>query len=208
MKINEIFYSIQGEGKLIGFPTIFIRATGCNLRCTYCDTTYAYADGIQMSPNKILESLKKWVCKRICITGGEPLLQNDTLQLLRHLYDTDYQVSIETNGSQDLTPLLPFKSLVISMDIKCPTSTMQTFMALENITLLRPHDQLKFVISAKEDYEYAKTIIRKYKPCCPCIIQSCTGNTRQLAEWILKDEAEIRLSVQLHKLLWKNKRGV
>ena len=208
MKINEIFYSVQGEGKLVGFPTIFIRTTGCNLRCIYCDTTYAYHQGTEMTIDDILHSIKKWRCKRVCVTGGEPLLQKDLFSFLTRLSKNNYEVSLETNGSLDIAPLIPLKNLVISLDIKCPSSGMHHKMLFENIQSLRPIDQLKFVISDKKDFCYASSVILQYKPLCPIIVQSSTGNLQDLADWVLKSGQDIRFGIQLHKLIWGSKKSV
>jgi 7-carboxy-7-deazaguanine synthase len=208
MKINEIFYSLQGEGRLVGLPTIFIRATECNLRCTYCDTPYAYNKGTDMTPPEIIRHIKKWDCKRTCITGGEPLLQQDLKYLLQNLSNNNYDISLETNGSRDISLVRDIKKLVISLDIKCPSSGMHNKMLFRNLSLLRPSDQLKFVISDKKDFLYAQSIITHYMPPCNLIMQSSTGNHQQLAEWILNNKEDIRLGVQLHKIIWGDKKGV
>jgi 7-carboxy-7-deazaguanine synthase len=208
MKINEIFYSLQGEGKLVGLPTIFIRTTGCNLRCAYCDTSYAYHQGTEMSNDEIIQSLKKWNCKRICITGGEPMIQENLFSFLKNLSKNNYEISIETNGSHDIRHLTSLENLLISLDIKCPTSGMHQKMHFENIHFLRPSDQLKFVISTKTDFNYALSSITKYKPQCQIVMQSSKEDIQQLAEWILTSNQDIRFGIQLHKLIWGNKKGV
>ena len=208
MKINEIFYSLQGEGKLVGLPTIFIRSTGCNLRCSYCDTTYAYHQGTEMTIEEIIHSIKKWRCKRVCVTGGEPVLQEDLMSLLSSLSKNSYEVSLETNGSMDVTPFVSLENLLISLDIKCPSSGMHDKMLFSNISSLRPIDQLKFVISDKKDFTYASSIISQYKPLCPVIMQSSTGNLQDLADWVLTSKQDIRFGIQLHKLIWGDKKGI
>ncbi|KAA0000616.1 MAG: radical SAM protein [Thermoplasmata archaeon] len=205
MKINEIFYSLQGEGADIGLPTIFIRLTGCNLRCKYCDTEYAFYEGKEMGLEQIMEEIGKWRCKRVCITGGEPLLQN-VHQLIDALIKRRYEVSVETNGSLSIDNLIS-KKIVVKMDIKCPSSGMNDKMRMENINLLRATDELKFIIENREDYEYAKSVIEKYKPVCKIIMQPVWGKAKKLADWILDDEINVRFSIQLHKILWKGKRG-
>lgn len=208
MKINEIFYSLQGEGKLVGLPTIFIRTTGCNLRCTYCDTTYAYHQGTEMTSDDIINSIKKWKCKRVCVTGGEPLLQKDIMPLLSSLSKNNYEISLETNGSMDIQSIISLKNLAISLDIKCPSSGMHHKMCFVNIYSLRPIDQLKFVISDKKDFTYASSIISKYEPLCPIIMQSSTGDFQKLAQWVLTSNQDIRFGIQLHKLIWGDKKGI
>lgn len=207
MKINEIFYSLQGEGKWAGLPNIFIRTTGCNLRCTFCDTKYAYEDGKTMSIEEIANNIKNYPCKNVCITGGEPLMQNETLDLINILTKKDYKICLETNGSKNLEKLQNKKSLMISLDIKCPSSGMHEKMQLGNITILAQKDQLKFVIKNKEDYNYAKKLISKYKPVCSVFFQPVWGiNTKELAEWVINDGLNVQMSLQLHKILWGEKR--
>jgi 7-carboxy-7-deazaguanine synthase len=205
--VNEIFYSIQGEGVDAGLPTIFIRLTGCNLRCSYCDTKYAYYEGMEWAAEDILKKIKEWKCKRICITGGEPLLQENVYDLIDLLLKEKYEVSIETNGSIEISKLVKRK-VVIKMDVKLPSSGMYNKMRMGNIKLLRNQDELKFVIENKEDYNCAKEIIEKYKPRCHIIMQPVWKklDAAKLAEWILEDDIDARLSMQLHKILWGEKR--
>jgi 7-carboxy-7-deazaguanine synthase len=203
MKINEIFYSIQGEGKWAGLPNIFIRTTGCNLRCSYCDTKYAYEDGKEMELNEIIKNIKKINCKYVCITGGEPLLNKDVLNLISYLIKDDYFVIIETNGSIRIDDLIKFKKLVISLDIKCPSSNMDRKNKFENINLLEKKDQIKFVIKSKEDYNFAKKIIKKYEPRCEVFFQPVWGeNPKKIAEWIISDRLNVKLGLQFHKIIW------
>ena len=206
IKINEIFYSLQGEGSDVGLPTIFIRFTGCNLRCNYCDTRYAFYEGKYMAIDEIMEAIKKWKCRRVCITGGEPLLQKNVYTLIEMLLKNGYEVSIETNGSISILKLSKM-NVKIKMDIKLPSSGMHKKMKIENINLLRSNDELKFIIWNKDDYLYAKDIIARYKPKSQIIMQPVWGSKIKLADWILKDELDARFSIQLHKILWGNKRG-
>jgi len=208
MKINEIFYSLQGEGKWTGRPNIFIRTSGCNLRCSFCDTTYAYYDGKEMSINEILSQISKYPCKYICLTGGEPLLQNEILDLIDALLKKDYKIYLKTNGSINIKKLSNKKSLIISLDIKCPSSKMHEKNNFKNISLLKKDDQLKFVIDDKNDYNYAKKIIDKYKPICTVFFQPVWGtNPSNLAEWIIHDGLNVKLGLQLHKIMWGEKKG-
>jgi len=210
MKINEIFYSIQGEGKWTGLPNIFIRTTGCNLRCSFCDTKYAYDDGETMSIEEIMKKIKKYPCKNVCITGGEPLIQDETLELVKNLTKNNYKICLETNGSRNIKKISKNKSLIISLDIKCPSSDMHKKMQFRNISLLQKKDQLKFVIKNKEDYNYAKEIINKYKPICPVYFQPVWGtNADDLAKWIINDGLNVQLSLQIHKIIWREtRRGI
>jgi len=207
MKINELFYSIQGEGTWTGLPNIFVRTTGCNLRCSFCDTTYAYDEGDEMSIKDIINQIATYQCEYVCLTGGEPLLQSETLALIDNLLKRNYHICLETNGSLSIEPIADKKSLLISLDIKCPSSTMQEKMHLENLSLLRTHDQVKCVIKDKNDYNYAKDILQKYKPDCPVFFQPVWGtNPKKLAEWILGDALPVTLGLQLHKILWGDTR--
>jgi len=208
MKVNEIFYSLQGEGTWTGLPNIFIRTTGCNLRCSYCDTQYAYDEGTEMTIDDIIKQIKKYPCMFVCFTGGEPLLQQETPQLLDALLKNKYTISVETNGSIPIKPLIVKPSVMISLDIKCPSSQMQTKMTMENIALLRPQDQLKFIIQTREDYDYAKTIIKKHKPQCTIFFQPAwKTDPTKVSTWILNDGLPVKLGVQLQKLLFGEKRG-
>ena len=209
MKINEIFYSMQGEGKWTGLPNIFIRLTGCNLRCKFCDTKYAYENGKEMDIREILNQINKYDCKYICITGGEPLLQDEVFSLIRLLLDKNYKILIETNGSLNIEKLTKKKNVIISLDIKCPSSNMEDKNYFDNISLLGKKDQLKFVINDKNDYNYAKKIIEKYLPKCDVIFQPVWGsNTVNLFNWIKNDNLKVRIGLQLHKILWGEKKGV
>jgi len=208
MNINEIFYSMQGEGKWMGLPNIFIRTAGCNLRCSFCDTKYAYDDGTEMSIKTIVKHISKYPCTCVCITGGEPLLQDEIEDLIDVLLKKSYNICLETNGSINVAPFSSKKSLIISLDIKCPSSNMYEKMHFKNISLLDEKDQLKFVIKDKTDYNYAKNIIKKYEPKCSVFFQPVWGtDTTDLAEWILCDGLEVKLGLQLHKILWGDKKG-
>ena len=209
MKINEIFYSIQGEGAWTGLPNILIRTTGCNLRCSFCDTKYAYNKGKEMTLNEIIKKIKQYPCKYVCITGGEPLLQKDIIYLIDELLKKGYKISIETNGSLSIEKLVDKKSLMISLDIKCPSSNMYENNYLENINFLKKGDQLKFVIKNKKDYQYAKGILEKYKPLCTVFFQPVWGkNPKILTKWIINDGLNVKLGLQIHKIIWGEKREV
>lgn len=208
MKINEIFYSIQGEGNWAGLPNIFIRTAGCNLRCSFCDTIYAFDVKQEMTLSEIVKEIKKYKCKHICITGGEPLIQIETNRLIDILCNKGYRICLETNGSIDIKKIVEKKSLMISLDIKCPSSGMNKKMFFDNIFHLDINDQLKFIIGNKKDYEYAKKIVQDYEIFCPIFFQPVEGtNLKKLAGWILNDGLNVKLGLQIHKIIWGNKKG-
>lgn len=216
MKVNEIFYSIQGEGIQSGCPTIFVRLTGCNLRCKWCDTQYAYDEGREMTSNEIIAEINKYPSKLICITGGEPLTQTGTEALIGELLEAGYNINLETNGSINIGKVsTKYDEILISLDIKCPSSQMETKMDLTNIGLLKANDQLTFVIQDIQDYEYAKTIIQEHQPECNIIFTPVNGiELKWLVEKVLEDQSHyeelginVRVLPQLHKIIWGQKRG-
>ncbi len=207
LRINEIFVSLQGESTYAGIPCIFIRLTGCNLRCSYCDTSYAYSEGTVMSLEEILNRVRGYDPWNVCITGGEPLLQENIGKLINLLKKNYFNVYIETNGSKDID-ILP-KGIVRIVDIKCPDSGMEQEMDWQNIKRLKYRDEVKFIISSKRDYEWAKRVTEKYK-----IIDRATVlfglvhgklKPKTIAGWILKDGLDVRLQLQLHKIIWPDK---
>ncbi len=213
LKVNEIFYSIQGESTLAGTPCVFVRLTGCNLRCSYCDTTYAYEEGVVMGIYEIVEKIKGFGCSMVEVTGGEPLLQDETPQLIATLFDLGYTVLLETNGSKDIGPL--DKRCVKIVDVKCPSSGEEKNNDLENLHRLNRGDELKFVIADRIDYDFAVEIVSRvpedigkgihihFSPCFGVM------QPRELTEWILKDNLNVRLNLQLHKYIWPpDMRGV
>jgi len=206
MKVNEIFYSIQGEGSDAGLRTIFIRLAGCNLRCKWCDTKYAYFEGEEMAVGEILGKIRKWSCRRVCVTGGEPLLQEEVYDLIDGLIDLGYSVSVETNGSISIRNLAE-RNVLIKMDYKLPSSGFEKFMMKDNLKILRNKDELKFIIMNRKDYEFAKQIMKSNIIGCNIVMQPVWGKCKKLAEWILEDEIDARLSLQIHKIIWGNRRG-
>ena len=209
MKVCEIFHSIQGEGAMIGAPTIFIRMTGCDLDCKWCDTEYAKTEGADMGLEDIINEVQKYDCRRICITGGEPLCQADAvLNLIDELLMLDYFITLETNGAHSLEQMECSPGLMLSMDIKCPSSGQHEHMDLSNIELLGPTDQLKFIVADRKDYEYAKNIIEEYGPQCLVILTPVggTGMLKELAEWVLDDRLNVSVLPQLHKIIWGDER--
>ena len=210
--VNEIFYSIQGESTFAGLPCVFIRLTGCNLRCTYCDTAYAYEDGYSMALPEILHTLETLHCHRVEITGGEPLAQPETPVLVSALLRGGYQVLMETNGSYDLDTIDSRCARI--MDVKCPGSGEHKKCLLHNLEILGAEDQIKFVIGDKIDYEYAKSILPRIPAHLPPgnVLFSPIKETltpARLAGWILRDHLDVRLHLQLHRTIWPNlDRGV
>ncbi len=209
LRITEIFYSIQGETSKIGLPTVFIRLTGCPLRCQYCDTSYAFYGGEVMLFEDIIRQVTKFNCKDVCVTGGEPLAQANSKKLLKDLADLDFQVSLETGGSISLKEV--DERVKIIMDIKTPDSGESTKNRWENLELLKQTDELKIVICSREDYQWSKEIIEQYKISekCPILFSPCAESIdpRDLAEWILTDQLPIRFQMQIHKILWNNQPG-
>ncbi len=207
MKITEIFYSIQGEGKQMGLPTIFVRSGGCNLQCDWCDTKYAWEGGKEMTIEEITEAVNDFSASRVCLTGGEPLMQDEIYGLIEALID-EYELSVETNGSLDISKLTEM-DLMISMDYKTPSSLMAGKMKEDNLGLLREKDQLKFVIDDKRDYNYAKEVISKHQIKAEIILQPMGGkNMKELVERVLEDDLDVRVLPQLHKIIWGDKKGV
>ncbi len=207
--VNEIFLSIQGESLTAGFPTIFVRFTGCNLRCSYCDTKYAYSNGIEMSPESIVTQIQKYSYKRVCLTGGEPLLQKDLPELLKLL--RDYEVSIETNGSIDLKDVKLLDKHHFVMDMKVPSSEVTDKMQFKNFNILRDPDEIKFVIGNRSDYEWARQVIKDYHKKGIITFSPIFGSVEysNIVEWMLEDKLDVRFQLQLHKIIWDpEKRGV
>jgi len=213
LKVNEIFYSIQGESSYMGRPCAFVRLTGCNLRCAYCDTQYAYEEGTWFEIPEIVRQVGAFDCRLVEITGGEPLLQEQTPELIRMLLDKNFTVLLETNGSLDIGAV--DERCIRIMDIKCPSSGESERTHLENLDVLTPNDEIKFVVGSREDYEYAKFILATFLPernhLQPPLLSPVFGkiDTQTLAQWILHDRLDVRLQIQLHKLIWDpERRGV
>ena len=207
MKICETFRSIQGEGVRMGEVTFFIRSVGCNLSCEWCDTRYSRDGGNEMTVPEITELAKDE--RSICITGGEPLLQNDIFDLLNALLDEKKRIVLETNGSVDISNVPVSENLMISMDIKCPSSGMSGMMIGENINHLKPTDQLKFVIADRDDLEFALSFIDSHDIPCTIIFTPVGGmDIRPLAEEVIEKRLNVKVLPQLHKIIWGDKRGV
>lgn len=209
MQINEIFYSIQGEGVHIGIPMVFVRFTGCNLRCEWCDTKYAFFEGKMMSLEEVMKEIKKYKTKWVCITGGEPLLQNEVYALIDQLLKEEHHILIQTNGSMPLVDIPCEDTIFINMDIKTPSSKMQDKLLESNIELLGKKDSIKFVIADDEDYKYMRPFLKGHQIESQIIIQpEGNKNYKALVEKVLKDRLDVRVLPQLHKLIWGDKHGV
>ena len=207
MKICELFRSIQGEGVSIGSVTFFIRSVGCNLSCEWCDTRYSREGGSEMPVAEIMDLVKDE--RNVCVTGGEPLLQDDIYELLDALLEAGKNIILETNGSADISDVPRNKDLMISMDIKCPSSGMSDKMIGSNIKHLKRTDQLKFVIADGSDLEYAVGIVKTSKIKCAVIFTPVGGmDIEPLAEEVIERNLDVRVLPQLHKIIWGNKRAV
>jgi len=211
LRITEVFYSLQGEARSSGMPTVFVRLTGCPLRCHYCDSAYAFHGGERHSFSSLLDEVSHHKAKYVCVTGGEPLAQPEVLPFLTALCDAGYEVSLETSGAMDIKEVDERVSIV--MDLKTPASGESARNLYENIPLLKSKDQLKFVICNRSDYEWSKFKVDELK------LQNRVGDVwfspsfeqleaRELAEWILQDHLQVRMQLQLHKQLWGDKPGV
>ncbi|MBW9259290.1 MAG: 7-carboxy-7-deazaguanine synthase QueE [Candidatus Thiodiazotropha sp. (ex. Lucinisca nassula)] len=209
LRITEIFISLQGESNTVGLPTVFIRLTGCPLRCVYCDTEYAFSGGEKMPIESILQQISELRTRRICVTGGEPLAQAACSELLSQLCDAGYEVSLETSGALDICRVDPRVERVI--DVKTPGSGEVEKNRLANLECLRASDQLKFVISDRADYEWSRAMLKDHnlQSVCEILFSPVHGkqSPTQLAEWILQDRLDVRFQMQLHKLLWDDQAG-
>ena len=213
LKVNELFYSIQGESSHAGRPCVFVRLTECNLRCSYCDTRYAYDEGQNLEIDEIIDRVTSYRCRLIEITGGEPLIQKETPELIHQLLDRGFEVLLETNGSLDVSNI--DDRCVKIVDIKCPSSGEVKNNDLENLKRLSDKDEIKFVIGSEEDYVYAKKIMSligkinlRIKPPVFSPVHK-QMDPKLLAEWILADHIDVRMQIQLHKIIWGSEtRGV
>lgn len=209
--INEIFHSIQGESSHMGRPCVFVRLTYCNLRCSYCDTEYAFYEGKEMGIHEILGIVRGYNCKLVEVTGGEPLFQENVHELMKRLCDDGYEVLLETGGSLSIAQVDPRVKRIV--DFKCPSSKMMKQNLWENVEHLKNSDEIKFVIGNREDYEWAKEKIQEYDLMihCPVLMSVVFGELEplQLADWILEDKLNVRFQLQMHKYIWNPEmRGV
>ena len=209
LRLTEIFLSLQGEARSIGWPTVFVRLTGCPLRCQYCDTAYAFHGGDWWTFDAILEEVARHGARHVCVTGGEPLAQKRCVALLARLCDAGYEVSLETSGAIDIGEVDPRVSRVL--DIKTPASGEVARNLWSNLPLLTPHDQVKFVICDRGDYEWSKGVLAEHRLAATCDVLFSPSfgqvSPRELADWIVEDRLPVRFQVQLHKLLWDDAPG-
>ncbi len=209
LRLTEIFLSLQGESRSVGWPTVFVRLTGCPLRCQYCDTAYAFHGGEWWDIDAILAEVARHGVRHVCVTGGEPLSQKRCVALLQRLCDAGYSVSLETSGAIDIADVDARVSRVV--DLKTPGSKEQHRNRLENIPLLSPRDQVKFVICSRGDYDWAKAMLAEHALDARCEVLFSPSYTevapRELAEWIIADRLPVRFQMQLHKQLWGEQQG-
>ena len=204
LQVTEIFHSIQGESTHAGEPCVFVRLTGCPLRCTWCDTAYAFHGGDEMSLDAVLDRVKRYGCSLVEVTGGEPLAQSAALALITRLCEEGFEVLLETSGAIDIAPVDARAAVIL--DVKCPGSDMQDRMCWDNLRHIRPKDQVKFVIGDRGDYDWAVDVVKRYQLAerCPVLFSPVFGGQalRPLAEWILQDRLPVRFQMQLHKFIW------
>ncbi|HET8798163.1 MAG TPA: 7-carboxy-7-deazaguanine synthase QueE [Thermoanaerobaculia bacterium] len=203
LRITEIFHSIQGESTHVGRPCVFVRLTGCNLRCVWCDSEYTFTGGERMSLDEVMARVAGYGCRLVEVTGGEPLAQTESFELIRRLCDEGYEVLIETSGSIDISPVDPRAKIIL--DVKCPGSGEVEKNLWSNLDRLRPHDEIKFVIADRNDYEWAKTVIEERKLDRWTVLLSPAWDLmdrKALAEWMLADRLPARFQTQLHKHIW------
>ena len=209
LRITEIFHSLQGESVNVGIPTIFIRLTGCPLRCQYCDTAYAFSGGDKMTLNDIMNKVATYECKTICLTGGEPLAHPNVHALMKLLCDEGYRVSIETSGALCIAAI--DKRVMIVMDLKTPDSKESAKNELSNLDHLKLTDQIKFVLCSRNDYDWAKSMLEHHELTkrCHILFSPSFGelDPQTLATWILQDKLSVRFQLQLHKILWNDAQG-
>jgi 7-carboxy-7-deazaguanine synthase len=209
LRITEIFYSLQGEASRVGLPTVFVRLTGCPLRCVWCDTEYSFTGGAPATIESVLAEVAKYPARQVCVTGGEPLSQKECLPLLSALCDAGYDVSLETSGALDIAAVDSRVSRI--MDLKAPDSGESSKNLWANLELLNGRDEIKIVIASRSDYEWAREVLheRQLTQRCPVLFSPAQGQIEaaDLARWILEDGLPIRFQLQLHKLLWGNMRG-
>jgi len=211
MRVTEIFHSIQGESSFAGHPCVFIRLTGCPLRCTWCDTEYAFFGGNEQSIEQILSKVDAYGCRLVEVTGGEPLAQSEAFTLITKLCDKVHDVLIETSGAIDTAPVDPRAHVIL--DVKCPGSGMSDRMHWPNLSRLTMKDEAKFVLADRSDYEWARDVLAQHEVAsrCTVLMSPVFGSLdpRQLAEWVLADRLPVRMQLQLHKLIWTpDMRGV
>ena len=210
LRITEIFYSLQGEARTVGLPTVFIRLTGCPMRCTYCDTAYAFHGGEKQSIESVLQEVAQYQARYITVTGGEPLAQAECHDLLTVLCDQGYEVSLETGGAIDISKVDP--RVCVVLDIKTPDSGEEKNNTYENLGYIKKTDLLKFVICSEQDYQWSKQKLQTLSLSDKCEVLFSPSaeqlSATDLADWVVRDRLPVRLQIQLHKYLWGNQQGV
>jgi 7-carboxy-7-deazaguanine synthase len=209
LRVSEIFHSLQGESSRAGLPTVFVRLTGCPLRCTWCDTEYAFSGGETMTLGDVLTEVAQYGARYVCVTGGEPLAQKACLPLLAALCDAGYSVSLETSGALDISGVDRRVSRI--MDLKAPGSGEADKNLWDNLARLDARDEIKIVLVDEADYEWAKSVLaaRRLDEICPVLLSPAAGrlDPKRLAEWVLRDRLPVRVQLQLHKIIWGSERG-
>jgi 7-carboxy-7-deazaguanine synthase len=209
LRVNEVFFSIQGESTRVGLPTVFVRLTGCPLRCRWCDTEYAFHEGASRSLEDLLAEVRRHPARHVCVTGGEPLAQPAVHGLMTALADAGLEISLETSGALDTSAVDPRVRVV--MDLKCPDSGEVERNRWANLAHLRPHDEVKFVIASRGDYEWMRDVLQREGLAQRCTVLASPvwgeADPADLAAWVLADGLDVRLQVQLHKVLWQDARG-
>ncbi|HAU1191526.1 TPA: 7-carboxy-7-deazaguanine synthase QueE [Legionella pneumophila] len=209
LRITEIFHSLQGESVTVGLPTVFVRLTGCPLRCQYCDTAYAFSGGEVVEIDDILNKVASYQCQHVCVTGGEPLAQPGCIPLLSKLCDAGHLVSLETSGAKDIASV--DQRVMIVMDLKTPDSREADKNLLSNLSFLKPTDQIKFVLCSRNDYEWACSMLSEYRLAERVQLLFSPSwhqlNPTDLANWIIQDKLPVRFQLQLHKILWNDAPG-
>ena len=210
LKIFEIFHSLQGETSRVGLPTVFVRLTGCPMRCTYCDTAYAFSGGGNMEITDIMQKVAEFATQYITVTGGEPLAQKECYMVLKTLCDAGYSVSLETGGAMDIAPVDARVSVIL--DIKTPASNEERNMLWNNLAHIKPKDEIKFVLCNRADYDWAKAKLSELKLPEKCSVLFSPSyhdlKADELASWVLADKLQVRMQIQFHKVLWGEKAGV
>ena len=209
LRVSEIFHSLQGESTRAGLPTVFVRLTGCPLRCAWCDTDYAFSGGETMTLGEVLVEVARHGARQVCVTGGEPLAQKACLPLLATLCDAGYSVSLETSGALDISSVDPRVSRIV--DLKAPASGEADKNLWDNLAHLNAHDEIKIVLADEADYAWAKSVLaaRRLDAICPVLLSPVAGklDAKRLAEWVLRDKLPVRVQLQLHKIIWGAERG-
>lgn len=215
ISLNELYFTIQGECRFMGLPTVFVRTSHCPLRCVWCDSKYTFNEGRPWRTADVIQEVEKHPTKHVCLTGGEPLAQAESFALCQQLAERGFTVEVETSGSEDIAPFNRLSEslrqrIVVNLDVKCPGSAMTNFNRWSNLVELRPHDQLKFILKDEEDYRYAEDVLAKNKIPCEAFLHPVWGelDPARIAEWVKRDGLPVRVGVQLHKYLWGDVRGV